>query len=91
MRTTVDVPDHLYRELKSRAALGGLKVRELITRYLEEGLRASAESAPAARARTPIPVAIPATGKPIRALTRAELAKADEELERARRHRSPRR
>ena len=90
MRTTVDVPDSLYRELKSRAALNGLKVRELITRYLEEGLRTSIDRQAVSRVRQPIPVAIPATGKPVRALTRKELAAADEELERDRR-RSPRR
>lgn len=90
MRTTVDVPDYLYRELKARAALGGLRVRELITRYLEEGLRMT-QPTETAVARSQPPVAVPATGKPIRALSRTELAQADEELERDRRPRSTRR
>ena len=32
MRTTVDIPDELYRELKSRAALEGTSVKQLIVR-----------------------------------------------------------
>lgn len=90
MRTTIDLPDDLYRQLKARAALGGLKVRELITRYLEQGLRTLPEQ-PAPRTRSEPPVAVPATGVPIPALSRAELARIDEEEERARRARSARR
>jgi hypothetical protein len=36
MRTTVDIPDELYREAKARAALDGIRFRDLI----EAGLRA---------------------------------------------------
>ena len=32
MRTTVDIPDPVYRQLKARAALEGCSVRELILR-----------------------------------------------------------
>jgi hypothetical protein len=35
MRTTIDIPDELYRQVKSQAALKGVQVRDLI----EEGLR----------------------------------------------------
>lgn len=35
MRTTVDIPDELYRQAKSQAALRGVRFRDLI----EEGLR----------------------------------------------------
>ena len=35
MRTTVDIPDDLYRQAKSEAALRGRRVRDLV----EEGLR----------------------------------------------------
>ncbi len=37
MRTTVDLPDDLYRQLKARAAIGGMKVLELT--YVERGLQ----------------------------------------------------
>ncbi len=35
MRTTVDIPDPLYRELKSKAAGEGRSVKELILRGVE--------------------------------------------------------
>lgn len=35
MRTTVDIPDPLYRQLKSRAAREGRSVKELILRGVE--------------------------------------------------------
>lgn len=39
MRTTIDIPDPLYRELKSKAAKEGRSVKELILRGVEEELR----------------------------------------------------
>jgi hypothetical protein len=38
VRTTVDIPDALYRQLKSAAALRGRSVRELIVRGIETQL-----------------------------------------------------
>ena len=38
MRTTVDIPDPTYRQLKSRAALRGCSVKELILRGVEAEL-----------------------------------------------------
>ena len=39
MRTTVDIPDPLYRELKSKAAREKRSVKELILRSVEVELR----------------------------------------------------
>lgn len=39
MRTTVDIPDLLYRELKSKAAQEGRSVKEVILRGVESELR----------------------------------------------------
>lgn len=39
MRTTIDIPDMLYRELKSRAAREKRSVKELILRSVEVELR----------------------------------------------------
>ncbi len=42
MRTTVDIPDSIYRRLKSEAALRGCSVKELVLRGVEaelEGLK----------------------------------------------------
>jgi hypothetical protein len=38
MRTTVDIPDPTYRQLKARAALRGCSVKELILRGVETEL-----------------------------------------------------
>ena len=38
MRTTVDIPDSLYRQLKSKAANEGSSVKELILRGVESEL-----------------------------------------------------
>lgn len=53
MRTTVDIPDPLYRALKSRAATEGRSVRELILRGTERELRAPRRTRPK-RVRLPI-------------------------------------
>jgi hypothetical protein len=50
MRTTVDIPDTLYRELKSKAAMEGRSVKDLILRSVEEELRPRSRR-PAARKR----------------------------------------
>lgn len=42
MRTTVDIPDPTYRELKSRAARQGCSVKELILRSVEKEHKAGA-------------------------------------------------
>ena len=39
MRTTVDIPDPLYRELKGKAATEGRSVKELILRGVEAELQ----------------------------------------------------
>ena len=39
MRTTVDIPDPVYRRLKSRAAREGGSAKELILRGVEQVLR----------------------------------------------------
>ncbi|MDQ3564033.1 MAG: hypothetical protein M3436_07805 [Pseudomonadota bacterium] len=82
MRTTIDLPDDLLRQAKARAALDGLKLKDLIARYVARGL-AGAERPPAGdtrteRQRSPLPV-IPraSTGKPIPALSNAELAQIE--------------
>jgi hypothetical protein len=80
MRTTVDLPDELFRRAKARAALDGLKLKELIARYVEQGLRQSdASRAPTGeRQRSPLPViAKAATGRPIPAVSRAGLGELE--------------
>ena len=84
MRTTVDLPDDLLRRVKARAALNGTTLKELIARFVEQGLRRASPSpvAPARRRRSEPPVARPATGRPLPALANADLYRMldDEEV-----------
>ena len=38
MRTTLDLPDATFRQLKAQAALSGLKLKELVTQFIDRGL-----------------------------------------------------
>ena len=73
MRMTIDLPDDLFREAKARAALDGMKLKDLITRYVEQGLR-QGERSPSGprRRRSELPVARAATGRTLPALTNAD-------------------
>ena len=46
MRTTIDIPESLYRELKSKAARERRSVKELILRGVEVELRPSSRKRP---------------------------------------------
>ena len=56
MRTTIDLPDPMYRQIKSRAALEGRPVKDLLQELLRRGLAAEPAAAlavPAARSKPP--------------------------------------
>jgi hypothetical protein len=74
MRTTIDLPDPLFRRAKARAALSGLTLKELITRWVERGLRED-EGPPAASGRSvrALPVVILPAGRRMPALTNAQI------------------
>ena len=38
MRTTLELPDPLFRTLKARAALDGTTLKELMLRFVQQGL-----------------------------------------------------
>jgi hypothetical protein len=89
MRTTIDLPDDLFRVLKARAALSGVTLRDLVRRLIEQGLRQPADPAPAVGGRrAPPPVIIPARGIPIPARSRADLRHVDEDEDEQRHGRS---
>ncbi len=66
MRTSLELPDSLFARLKARAATEGVSMKQLLQRYVEEGLIASAtgqgnsRSAEALPTLQPAPLAIPA-------------------------------
>lgn len=45
MKTTIEIPDPLFRKAKSKAAERGQTLKELVTEALEEKLAASARKA----------------------------------------------
>lgn len=53
MRTTVDIPDPIYRELKVHAATEGTTIREIILEGVQERLR---NRKPKAKGRVRLPV-----------------------------------
>jgi hypothetical protein len=53
MRTTVDIPDSLYRELKSKAAVKGCSVKELILRGVQAEIHGKQ---PPKRRRVTLPI-----------------------------------
>ena len=76
MRAAVELPDPLFREVKARTAQSGLKLKELLTRYIEAGLRAPAVPPSQTRLkRAPLPIAFEKTpeSSPTPALSNAEL------------------
>jgi len=72
MRTTVDLPDDLFRRAKAVAALQGLSMKDLITSYIETGLGLGSRNSSSGRS-TPLPELIRRTGTPIPSLTNAEI------------------
>jgi hypothetical protein len=89
MRTTIEIPDELYRSLKARAALKGVPVREVVTQLIDQGLRAAPLTAPTSDGRRePPPVAIPPRGTPIQALSHSDRVRAEEIEDEARHARS---
>lgn len=61
MRTTLDLPDEVFRQIKAESALRGLKLKEFVTELLRAGL-ARETAAPGPRPRSPLPVIRRATG-----------------------------
>ena len=84
MRTTLDLPDETFRQLKAQAALNGLKLKELVTQLIQRGLDTGValqnpsqppDRVPGATGREsyPIPIAREADGTVTPYLPNAEL------------------
>lgn len=54
MRTTVDIPDPIYRQLKSKAALQGCSVKALILKGVETELNGETKGGGARRTHLPL-------------------------------------
>jgi hypothetical protein len=73
MRTTLDLPDGTFRELKAKAALEGTTVKELLNRYVVRGLTEDASPAAAPRPkRSKFPISLDVGGPNMRYVSGAE-------------------
>ena len=82
MRTTIDIPEDLLRRAKSTAALRGIKLKDLVTAYIAQGLdpvpvksdTRIVDSEPVQYGHSwPLPEFFPRTGIPIPSMTNAEI------------------
>ncbi|MEX2303748.1 MAG: hypothetical protein WD733_22585 [Bryobacterales bacterium] len=55
MRVTVDIPDHLYEQLKAKAATEGSSIKQIIVGLIDRELRASGSKTAASLPR-PFPL-----------------------------------
>ncbi len=65
MRTTIDLPDALLRQLKAKAALEGTSLKTLMRSLVERGLQAPAEPSPKAPSKA-IPLPSIRLGRPLK-------------------------
>jgi hypothetical protein len=91
MRTTLDLPDEVFRQVKAKAALEGATLKVLLRRYIEGGLRQPSSLGGRATKRSALPVIKAGNRKPIPNLTSELQAALDEEQDRAKLNRSFRR
>lgn len=84
MRTTLDLPDPLFRDLKIKAAQEGVSLKELLQRFVEKCLYEKPAPTPKP-VRSPLPTPLSSRGGPPISLTNAEIEEIfiQEELERA--------
>lgn len=73
MRTTLDLPDALFREIKVQSALRGVKLKDFVAGLLKAGLGQITSDHPEGRRRSPLPVVRKATGVSHPALSNREL------------------
>jgi hypothetical protein len=58
VRTTIDLPEATLRQLKARAALSGVPMKDLVLSFVERGL-SQQHSAPAEPGRSALPTIVP--------------------------------
>jgi hypothetical protein len=88
MRTTLDLPDDLFRQVKAKAAMHGTSLKDLLARYVESGLRQSAQPTSQPPRRSNLPVIRAKRKRVIPNLTSELQAKLEEEEDLAKLRRS---
>ena len=79
----IDLPDELLRQAKAKAALDGMELKDLIIRFVQQGLGpvAMPSAAPIGCQRSELPVVRAATGRPLPASTNVDIHRLLEEEE----------
>ena len=88
MRTTLDLPDDVFRQVKAKAAMEGASLKTLLRRYVEGGLRQSVPPPGHLQKRSPLPVIKAKARKIIPNLTPELQAALEEEQDLAKLDRS---
>jgi hypothetical protein len=86
MRTTLDLPDELFRQIKAKAGLEGMKLKDLLTRFVQNGLREPVHGSHSRRSK--MPVIKRRTKQPIPNLTSQRQSHLEEEEDIAKLRRS---
>jgi len=73
MRTTLDLPDSLFRELKAQSALRGLKLKDFVAKLIQSGLAQGDARRSEPLPRSPLPVIRKPTGVRHPALSNREI------------------
>ena len=87
MKTTLEIPDPLFKRVKARAAMDGLKLKDLVTSALSAYLTKRKTSAAAEVKRCPFPLVRGKGGPLMKQMSNETIAKLEEEedIERHRR------
>jgi hypothetical protein len=80
MKTTLEIPDDLFREAKAKAALEGIKLKDLVAESLRMRLAAKTRAAPEPRRRVHLPI-VPSKHPGTLKLTNAMIAEYEAELD----------
>lgn len=88
MRTTLDLPDDLFRRAKAKAAMKGATLKDLLTRYVEAGLKQPDAAFDRSSKRSKLPVIRRRGRTPISNVTSAIQAKLEKEADLAKLRRS---
>jgi len=72
MRTTLDLPDPIFRQLKAESALRGLKLKDLVADLIQTGLHRQSTDG-AKHSRSPLPRIRNASGTTHPSLSNQEL------------------
>ena len=88
MRTTLDLPDDLFRRVKAKAALEGATLKETLARYIESGLRQPPALGHQSSGRSQLPVIRRRGTTAVPNLTSELQARLEEDEDLAKLHRS---